>query len=437
MTNQRPYIKKSAKDLIELVELRSATLSTKQLEKLIKEIELRKKVKKKLKPYLALAKRNLKNLSNSNDTDHEDRRHLETEKQFYSNIMDKCRANAINHGDTDVSREFLRFQLQSISQTNEDLNFRFIDHKGYYPKITMDAFGYDIASREAYFIFQSFDDKTFDQLSNVTVKELNKINKGADKFIDICSHKYPSEIANINTDLFKVAGEVKDNWNNYKTITTIIITNRYIKDNTSVLQTKKNMGKRFVTKTFDLRNFYFNNIENPEDTLPKQKQENTEDIPPPAIVSTNTKRNLAWTRKEIIIALDFYFNEYPNLPDKKSSKVKEVSDILRKLKLKEIDKINSKYRNISGVYMKLMNFNNLNPKHLAKGLSSGSKLDRKIYNEFKDNQEELSRLAQKYKSELKTESPKPKTKKLKIPSKEKRVNQRPSLIDRFFDWLID
>ena len=61
--------------------------------------------------------------------------------------------------------------------------------------------------------------------------------------------------------------------------------------------------------------------------------------------------------------------------------------------------------------MKLMNFNSLNSDHLAKGLSSSSKLDKAIFEEFKENRNELTNLAQKYLRELKIVKPdyKPKT----------------------------
>ncbi|MDG1687433.1 MAG: hypothetical protein P8J13_00515 [Gammaproteobacteria bacterium] len=67
-------------------------------------------------------------------------------------------------------------------------------------------------------------------------------------------------------------------------------------------------------------------------------------------------RNPKWSRDELILALDFYLDHRPSLPDKNTSQLQEVSKTLNKLMNKLGHTGNNKYRNPNGVYMKLMNF---------------------------------------------------------------------------------
>lgn len=103
-------------------------------------------------------------------------------------------------------------------------------------------------------------------------------------------------------------------------------------------------------------------------------------------------KNPNWTRDEIILALDFYHKNFPNIPDKKSLKIKELSDKIISLGLSIGIGKNKDYRNVNGVFMKLMNFHSCNKDYLGTGLKSVSKLDKLIYDEFKDKKE-LSNIA--------------------------------------------
>ena len=67
-------------------------------------------------------------------------------------------------------------------------------------------------------------------------------------------------------------------------------------------------------------------------------------------------RNPKWSRDELILALDFYLEHRPSLPDKNTSQLQELSKTLNKLMNKLGHTGNNKYRNPNGVYMKLMNF---------------------------------------------------------------------------------
>ena len=67
---------------------------------------------------------------------------------------------------------------------------------------------------------------------------------------------------------------------------------------------------------------------------------------------------------------------------KNSQEISDLSKTLRKTQEKLDNDIGEKYRNINGVYMKLMNFHHLNPNHSGEGLKSVSELDREIFQDF-------------------------------------------------------
>ncbi len=78
-------------------------------------------------------------------------------------------------------------------------------------------------------------------------------------------------------------------------------------------------------------------------------------------MTEQTKRNPTWTRDKLIIALDFYIRYTPSVPDKKSSEISELSELLNQLTGQISGEKNHKFRNNNGVYMKLMNFRRFDP----------------------------------------------------------------------------
>jgi 5-methylcytosine-specific restriction protein A len=87
-------------------------------------------------------------------------------------------------------------------------------------------------------------------------------------------------------------------------------------------------------------------------------------------------RNPKWTRDELILALDLYFE------------VVELSGVLNRLGLPS--KGQSNYRNPSSIAMKLGNFNRLDSKRSGGGLAHGSKLDEEVWREFSKNRARLA-----------------------------------------------
>lgn len=100
-----------------------------------------------------------------------------------------------------------------------------------------------------------------------------------------------------------------------------------------------------------------------------------------------------WTREELILALDLYFKldiEWLRKVTGNSSQMVELSMILRNLSIHSADfKQSDSFRSPSSVHMKLMNFLRCDPRYGKAGLSNGNKLERVVWDEFKDSNEKL------------------------------------------------
>ena len=88
------------------------------------------------------------------------------------------------------------------------------------------------------------------------------------------------------------------------------------------------------------------------------------------------KRNPAWTRDELILALDFYVRYSPKIPEKTSSEIAGFSNLLNNLAGQISGYKNEKFRNANGVYMKLMNFRRFDPNVSGKGLQREVRMKR-------------------------------------------------------------
>jgi 5-methylcytosine-specific restriction protein A len=104
-------------------------------------------------------------------------------------------------------------------------------------------------------------------------------------------------------------------------------------------------------------------------------------------------KNPPWTRDEHIIALDFYLSHLPTIPGKDSLEVKELSRVLNSLNSFLDHEKTEKFRNPSGVYMKLMNFRRFDPLYTGVGLAHGNKDEEVVWNLYADKHIELSKIA--------------------------------------------
>lgn len=115
------------------------------------------------------------------------------------------------------------------------------------------------------------------------------------------------------------------------------------------------------------------------------------------------KRNLAWTRDEILLSLDLYKSGYPTIPDENSKEVVELSELLRSRKYQIDGLVPVDYRSPNAVYMKMMNFQYFNPEYSGAGLRSGSKLHQKLVSEFWDKPHELRKIADGLRAAINTD----------------------------------
>ncbi|GAA5522406.1 hypothetical protein LQ318_11705 [Aliifodinibius salicampi] len=116
-------------------------------------------------------------------------------------------------------------------------------------------------------------------------------------------------------------------------------------------------------------------------------------------------KNPNWTREEIILALDLYFQLESNEISKDNDRIIELSKLLNSLDIHDEDDISNPdtFRNPNGVNLKLSNFLPSDPDYDGKGMPGGSKLDRKIFEEFYDKRKELREIADSIRESISSE----------------------------------
>lgn len=104
-------------------------------------------------------------------------------------------------------------------------------------------------------------------------------------------------------------------------------------------------------------------------------------------------RNPNWTRDELILALDLYFQaDFVHYP-KEGEDVLALSHLLNQLPIHPRANADEKFRSSDSLYMKLCNFLRLDPSYSGKGLDAGSKLDEIVWNEFANDRNRLHKTA--------------------------------------------
>lgn len=100
-------------------------------------------------------------------------------------------------------------------------------------------------------------------------------------------------------------------------------------------------------------------------------------------------KNPKWHRDELILALDLYFKLKPGQIHARNPEIIKLSDILNRLPI-HIEKPDAiRFRNANGVGLKLSNFLAVDPSYGDKGMAAYAKLDKEVFDEFKDNKEFL------------------------------------------------
>lgn len=119
----------------------------------------------------------------------------------------------------------------------------------------------------------------------------------------------------------------------------------------------------------------------------------------------NAPANPDWTRDELIVALDFYLGHNTHTPSKKSPEIEKLSKTIRQLsaKLFPAELHSNTFRNVNGVYMKLMNFRRFDPQYQSEGktgLRGGAYLEEEVWNEFSIDPTHCRRVADAIKKSI-------------------------------------
>ena len=389
MNIKRPYIKFRTSELITFVEKEISTLKKYEIEHLINEILFRKKAKDKLKNCLDTLKKKLSATENNNILSIEVSK-INSEpislEAFYYKKFSECRAISLKEGDTTVSSEFSKIQLKSKLKDTNNINFIFPDGNNKIPLNSLNAIGFSDATNELILVYNSFSEKDFDSFPYLKTIDVKQIILNAELFIADSVNKSLFDITGANSQLYKAIARIKDEFNSYKLLRIYVTSNKKISPKYKTVDVNKIYKIETYLEIIDINSFYQSDTQIGEtiSSINKFKKNNIAKI---------QKRNPKWTRNEIIIALDFYFKHYPHIPERNTPEIKLISEILRNLELENSKSISANYRNVSGVYMKLMNFHSINPNKQAKGLSGGSVLDREIFFEFQNNHKDLSKLS--------------------------------------------
>lgn len=108
---------------------------------------------------------------------------------------------------------------------------------------------------------------------------------------------------------------------------------------------------------------------------------------------TKGQGNPDWTRDETILAMDLLIRRRPQVPGEVDPDVMELSRLLRVAPIHPLEKRNEKFRNPSGVSMKLQNLDSVEAGARGRRGLSRSSTDRAVWEEFKDRPEALRTMA--------------------------------------------
>jgi 5-methylcytosine-specific restriction protein A len=109
------------------------------------------------------------------------------------------------------------------------------------------------------------------------------------------------------------------------------------------------------------------------------------------------RRNPTWVRDELILALDMYLQYAGNPPRKGSAEIDELSETLNRLGRYLGIATEDRFRNVNGVYMKLMNFRRFDPVFTEagkRGLSRGGQAEEEVWSTFSSDPERCHTVAQ-------------------------------------------
>ncbi len=113
------------------------------------------------------------------------------------------------------------------------------------------------------------------------------------------------------------------------------------------------------------------------------------------IVRKPGKRHYAWLRDELILTLDFYFQNQISQLSPQHPKIVELSELIRELPLHPDRFSDLNFRTPESVYLKLIDFRSFDPEFTGKNPSQGSANDHALWDEYYENRTALNALATK------------------------------------------
>ncbi len=105
------------------------------------------------------------------------------------------------------------------------------------------------------------------------------------------------------------------------------------------------------------------------------------------------KTNPDWTREELILALDLYFDLDQGQMHKGHPDVIRVSNELRELNIHQEIPDQEKFRNPSGISRRLGNFKTMDSGYTGEGLPNSGKLAKSVFKEFTNRRDKLRKEA--------------------------------------------
>jgi 5-methylcytosine-specific restriction enzyme A len=105
---------------------------------------------------------------------------------------------------------------------------------------------------------------------------------------------------------------------------------------------------------------------------------------------THGHGNPNWTRDEVILALDLYFDCKGRIPGQSDPRVKALSELLRAFPHHSVAARKESFRNPDGVAFKLQNLRKV---ATGKGLGNVSRIDREVWNELGHDPKRTEHLA--------------------------------------------
>lgn len=105
---------------------------------------------------------------------------------------------------------------------------------------------------------------------------------------------------------------------------------------------------------------------------------------------SNKHRERNWTREEVVLSVYMYYKMKNLDKGDKKKKIEELSELLRGLAISQGEDISEIFRNVNGITMQIACLQYLDT---GKGLSSFSKLQQQVMDEYLKNPDKVDQIA--------------------------------------------